>query len=59
MFSPEMIVILALLPLLACLIVAGVLCYKGREGWGWFLFVGFLLATVFETAVGKLMKMLE
>lgn len=27
-----------------CAIVAGALCYLGKDGWGWFLGLGFLVA---------------
>jgi hypothetical protein len=29
---------------LACVIISAVLLWHKREGWGWFLFVGFLIA---------------
>lgn len=50
------IILLALLPMVACLITSGILCYKDKDGWGWFLFVGFLLATVFETVIKRFME---
>lgn len=25
---------------ISCVIIAGVLCYKGQDGWGWFLIAG-------------------
>lgn len=33
---------------LACLIIAGILAFKGRDGWGWFLFVGLVCASSIE-----------
>lgn len=33
------------LPSLACILLAGYLAINGVEGWGWFLFLAFLLFT--------------
>jgi hypothetical protein len=35
-----------LIPSIICFCVAAYLAYIGREGWGWFLFVGFLIVPV-------------
>lgn len=32
------------LPAIICFCIAGYLCYRQQDGWGWFLFVG-LMAT--------------
>lgn len=32
------------LPATACFCAAGYLCANGKEGWGWFLLIGLLLA---------------
>lgn len=37
------LLLLALIPSTACLVVSGYLAVHGMEGWGWFLFVGLLL----------------
>ncbi|MHC4215421.1 MAG: hypothetical protein ACYSWP_18825 [Planctomycetota bacterium] len=39
-------VILLVVPCLFCVGMAGYLCAKGKWGWGWFLFVGLLLASI-------------
>ena len=39
-----LIFVLSMIPSLACIITSAILCMKGKEGWGWFLFVGLLLA---------------
>ena len=39
-----LVFILSMIPSLACIITSAILCVKGKEGWGWFLFVGLLLA---------------
>lgn len=33
-----------MLPSVTCFVSAGVLCYQGRDGWGWFLVVGVLVS---------------
>lgn len=38
------IVILLLIPTLICVLAAIYLCAAEKEGWGWFLFVAFLIA---------------
>ena len=35
--------ILSMIPSAICFIIAAILAVKERDGWGWFLFVGFLL----------------
>ena len=38
------IMIAWVLLILITLLVSGYLCYKGVDGWGWFLFAGILFA---------------
>lgn len=28
---------------IACFVIAGVLCFASKDGWGWFLFFGLVL----------------
>ena len=35
---------LVLLPMVTCFVVASILAYKDKDGWGWFLFVGLLVS---------------
>jgi hypothetical protein len=37
-------VLFANLGAIACFIFAGLLAYRGKSGWGWFLFVGVLIS---------------
>lgn len=39
-----LVAIVATLPALVCFGVSAYLAVKGKEGWGWFLFVGLLCA---------------
>jgi hypothetical protein len=48
---------LAFLPITFCILAATVLAYNGSGGWGWFLFVGLLLApTISEACECKCQK---
>lgn len=38
--------LLALIPSLACVVIAGCLVLTGRDGWPWFLVAGVVLAGV-------------
>jgi len=38
---------------IVCLAAAGVLAYEQLDGWGWFLFVGFLLSVTNYTNRGE------
>ena len=35
---------LAYLTPVICIIIAGMLAYSGQAGWGWFLFIGLMMA---------------
>lgn len=37
--------------ILSCVSIAGLMAYKGIEGWGWFLFVAVLLTSGFKIHV--------
>lgn len=50
-----LVLFLSLLPSITCFIVAAFLAVKEKEGWGWFLFVGFLLAG-FSSSLPDLIK---
>jgi len=39
-----LIVLLCMLPCIACIVISAVLAIKETNGWGWFLFVGILLS---------------
>ncbi len=39
-----LVFILSMIPSILCIITSAILCMKERDGWGWFLFVGLLLA---------------
>jgi hypothetical protein len=41
--------IVFLIPAIILFSLAGYLAYKGREGWGWFLFVGLLSLPAMST----------
>lgn len=36
---------------LSCIGISGFLCYKGIEGWGWFLFIALMLSTGFKVVI--------
>lgn len=42
-----LIIIVWLLLVMVALLTSGYLCYKGINGWGWFLFAGIILAAGF------------
>jgi hypothetical protein len=44
--SRTALTLVCLLPSTVCAAVGGWLCYAGRDGWGWFLFVAVLLYTI-------------
>lgn len=44
--------VLCMIPGTVCAGAAGWLCYKDRDGWGWFLFVAFLLFSAGISAMG-------
>jgi hypothetical protein len=50
------IVVLLLLPAILCLGLAAWLCFKGKDGWGWFLFVGLLLGSIAGSAGDPFIK---
>lgn len=41
-----LVLFISLLPSIVCFVVSAILAVKEKDGWGWFLFVGFLLAAV-------------
>ena len=45
------IIILLLIPTLICVLAAVYLCVKEKDGWGWFLFVAFLMAVSQEQVI--------
>jgi len=40
---PTIPFVVSVIPLTVCLILAGVLLFMNKEGWGWFLFVSLFL----------------
>lgn len=38
---------------ITCFVIAGILCYNGIEGWGWFVFAGMIVGYSYKSDDNK------